>query len=129
MSNFFFQPNGTGGGGGGLVQQEQAIGNNQTGQNVSALLYDSLISRGAQVRYLVDRGTDTAANKVQQIGTLFIRYDSNTSDWFISEGDMQGDAGVTFTITSGGQVQYTSSNLSGSNYYGNIYFYNEQVDL
>lgn len=128
MSNFFFQPNGTGGGSGGLVQESQTIANNTTG-NVSVLLYDKLISRGANVNYLVDRGTDTSANKVQQISTLLIRYDSNTDDWFISEGIIQGDAGVTFAINNSGQVSYTSSNLSGANYYGNIYFYNEQIDL
>ena len=127
MSQFFFQNSGSGSGG-GLTQESQTIANNQTTQNVTALLYDKLVSVGAQVRYMVNRVTDTAASKVQQIGTLVIRYDANTDDWFIAESDLQGDAGVTFTITSAGQVQYTSTNLAGANYSGTMYFYNEQID-
>lgn len=126
---FFFAPNGSGSGSGGLTQATQSISNNVSNTSITALLYSSASQRGAFVDYLVDRGTDTAASKVQQIGRLLIRYDSQTSDWFISDSNLQGDAGVTFTITSGGQVRYTSSNLAGTNYFGNIYFYNEAIAL
>lgn len=125
---FFFQPNGSGAGG-GLVQQTQTISNNVTTQSVTALLYDSSTMRGSHVRYVVDRGSDTTSNRVRQIGELIISYDRANTKWLISEGVMQGDAGVTFSITTGGQVQYTSTNISGANYYGNIYFYNEVVTL
>ncbi len=129
MSDFFFQPNSGGGGGGGLVQETQSILNNQTNTSITSLIYDKTLVIGAQVSYMVNRGTDTLAEKIQQIGTLVIRYDANTDDWFIADGELQGDAGTTFTITSGGQVQYTSSNLAGANYFGNIYFYDEQITL
>jgi hypothetical protein len=45
--------------------------------------------------------------------TFEIRGIQKTSDWFISissEGDISG---VTFSITSAGQIQYTSTNYSG----------------
>ena len=126
--SFFFQPSGTGSGG-GLTQQSQTILNNTSNANVTALLFDSAIQRGASVRYLIDRGSDTTANRVRQIGEILVSWDAANSQWLMSEGVMQGDAGVTFNITSGGQLRYTSSNIAGANYYGNMYFYNEVITL
>lgn len=127
MNQFFFAPNGTGSGG-GLTLYTQTLNNNATNTNITEALFDSASELGVQIRYLADRGTDTAAEKNTQMGFIYVAYDKEASAWVISEGDLQGDAGVTFSV-SAGQVRYTTSNLAGANYYGNLYFYIEPYTI
>jgi hypothetical protein len=54
---------------------------------------------------------------VDATSDLFEEYTINgiqrTSDWSISQRSSGDDAGIFFSITSGGQVQYQSSNYTG----------------
>jgi hypothetical protein len=69
--------------------------------------------------YEIRRSTDSAT--IECSGNVDALYIDST--WQLSEYNRLGDdSGVVFSITSGGQIQYTSSNMSGSGYSGTITF-------
>lgn len=98
--------------------------NNQAGAaDVTACLVSSASSRGAVVKYDIRRKSDTALSEVRAVGTLVLGYRLQSSAWEILGQDEYGDThGVTFTVTAAGQVQYTSTNLAGANYVGELRF-------
>lgn len=75
-------------------------------------------STSGRVSYEVRRVTDTQ-QKVA-LGELMLLY--KASGWQISDSYFGDATGVSFSVTATGQIQYTSSNLTGSNYSGIIYF-------
>jgi hypothetical protein len=91
----------------------QAIANNQAvAANVTALLFDSAAVKLAVVDYTVRRKSDSV--DVVGGGTFFVHYRPATSDWELTSGPAFGeDHGVAFTVTAGGQVQYTSDSRAG----------------
>ena len=63
---------------------------------------------------------ETATQEVDETGELFAWYRPVQDDWQVSL-DSKGDAsGVDFTITAAGQLQYTSDDLTGAVYLGNL---------
>lgn len=83
--------------------------NNQSSvADVTGVLLDSSSEKSAVIHYQIFR--DGTAN-LYESGTLKASY--NGTDWDHTI-ERVGDAGFTFSITSGGQVQYTSTNNSGS---------------
>lgn len=87
-----------------------AIGNNQSAQSVTSLIFDKTKIRSAEIHYQVYRAA--TASKAQK-GILLAIYDGN--NWEIDSMGQAGDAGVDFNIdTSTGQVTYTSDNMAGS---------------
>ena len=59
---------------------------------------------------------------VDEVGELYMWYRPVQDDWLISldsKWDV-ADGGVVFTITSAGQVQYTSDDLAGASYAGEL---------
>lgn len=94
-----------------------AVANNQlVAANITGLLFDKVTIKGAHVPFDLFRKTDTS--NVKESGTLFITHNPITDAWDISVDSFFQDAGVTFSITSTGQVQYVSSNITGANYVG-----------
>lgn len=87
--------------------------------NVVGCLFDPTQVLGAIVTYAVTRRTDS--NEVGGTGHLFLTYLGESAVWDVvaAGGD---NSGVTFTITSLGQLQYVSSNILGTNYSGSIRF-------
>jgi len=75
-------------------------------------------STSGRVSYEVRRITST--QQKEALGELMILYKS--TGWQISDSYFGDSTGVTFSITATGQIQYVSSNLTGSNYTGIIYF-------
>ena len=77
----------------------------------------------ANVTDLVFINGNTRSFKIQMsivvIATtsLYTQFDINgvqtASDWYISQGYVGDDCSVIFSITSGGQIQYTSANYTG----------------
>lgn len=86
-----------------------SIANNTGPSNVTGLLFDKTVSRSFRVDFQIYR---SATAKQYERGVLLGITDG--TDWYISSVGSVGDAGVVFTITSAGQVQYTSDNMSGS---------------
>jgi hypothetical protein len=96
------------------------IANNQSSAaNITGASFDVGQVRSAIIAYSVYRSTaDVGAS---ECGQIMITYNSFDSTWRLSQFNV-GDSGMTFSITSGGQIQYTSSNLSGASYAGVMRF-------
>ena len=106
------------------TQTTFTIANNQASPaNVTGLSFSSASHRGAIVEYDITRKTATASSEVRAIGSLILVYRTETSSWSMEEQSNHDDVGVTFTVTAGGQVQYTSTNISGSSYVGTMNFF------
>ncbi len=107
-----------------ISPQSFSFANNQSSAtNVTNLIFSSAV-RGAIVNYHIKRTTTT---DLVETGQLLITYNPDASIGNIytlsqTKNNQGGSSsGVTFTITDGGQIQYTSTNVSpdGS---GTIYF-------
>lgn len=92
------------------AQLTQTITNNQvTAANITGLSFASGSVRSFKALVSCYIQTDAPA-ELQEVGTLYGWFNPVASAWqirFVSVGD---DCGVTFSITTGGQVQYTSTN-------------------
>lgn len=91
-----------------------AIVNNQTSDaNIDGLSFDAEKVSQASVDYLIQRvTTGGGATELIESGTFYAAYKPTSEDWVLS--DVPSTAGVTLSITADGQVQYTSSNISGT---------------
>lgn len=97
------------------------IANNQiTDAAISGLLFDGSLFRSFIVEYWAYRTTDI--NEVAEAGEIRGVYATVAATWAIAVGGVAGDAGLNFNISSSGQITYTSSNLAGTTYVGNIKF-------
>lgn len=96
------------------------INNNQTTLiNVDNLSFETTQVRHAIIEYSVYRVT--SSEEVSQCGNLLITYKNNAATWELIDNTV-GDAGVSFTITTAGQVQYTSTNMAGTGYQSKMSF-------
>ena len=110
---------------GDIVQTAFGLNNNQSSpSNVTGLSFDSAQIRGAIVDYSIYRVTNgVGATELVEAGTLYASYKSTAAVWEMAQvGVGAGTTGVTLSITNTGQVQYTSTNLSGGNYVGTMHF-------
>lgn len=114
-----------------VVPTNFTIANNQAvAANVTGLSFSSADTKSVVVTADIRRKTATGSSEVVAQQILFLQYRDQTSAWEIAADEAKGDAsGVTFSITSGGQVQYTSTNIAGSSYTGTMRFKAEAIDL
>lgn len=83
--------------------------NTSSATNITGLSLDSSSEKSAVLHYQVFR--DGTAD-LYEAGTLTAQYNGSSWDWTLSRvGDTSG---FEFSITSGGQFQYTSTDNSGS---------------
>jgi hypothetical protein len=110
-------------GSGDIAPTSANIANNQSSvANVIGLSFDTSTVRGAIVEYSVYRNSTLAgATELVETGTMYLGYKSVAATWEIAIVGSAG-AGTTFSITNTGQVQYTSTNMTGSAYAGVIKF-------
>lgn len=121
-ADFYLYKGGSWTGAGSSVENSFTIANNQSSvANVTSLSFAVATYRAFAVDYSIRRYVD--ASEVVQTGTLKGAYNSKTSTWSLSDSFTGDDAGVTFSITAAGQVQYVSSNISGTNYVGSLKYY------
>jgi len=86
------------------------VDDTQSSTDVVGLTFDGALVRAANVTYAVVRGPIT------QTGTLYLSYNGAAaagSQWTLAE-QLTNDAGVRFSITDAGQVQYIASS-TGTN--------------
>ncbi len=103
-----------------ILQTTVTINNNQaSAANIAGLLFNTATVRSAVIDYNIYR--TTSLNEVVEAGTLLIMYKSVANEWSVSQ-ILNGDAEVYFTITTTGQLQYTSSSLAGTSYTGTMTF-------
>lgn len=86
-------------------------------QNVTNLSFSIAEVRAAFIQYAVYRATDTTA--VAESGSIIAVYNTFTSVWNLSQ-DKVGDASITFTIDSTGQIQFETTSIAGSNHTATI---------
>lgn len=107
-------------GAGSIISTTFTIANNQaSAANVSGLAFSNSSIRGAVISYSIYRNTSTTEGS--ETGQVLVTYKSVANTWEIANYN-SGDAGVTFSITNTGQVQYISTNYSGTSYTGKIIF-------
>jgi hypothetical protein len=80
--------------------------------NVNTTNIDGVSGRNYVVAHAED---GTFAEKPYRQGTVYAYYNAATSAWELSKDAYQGESrGVTLSITSGGQLQYTSNKRTGT---------------
>jgi hypothetical protein len=77
-------------------------------------LPDTRSIRAMYVDYTIYRNsTGVGAQELSEVGTIKGVWNSVETQWYMQK-EALGDAGVTITISSTGQLQYTSTNMTGS---------------
>lgn len=105
--------------------QVQIIDASNPGTNVdiASLNFPTSNVRAAFIRYTVFRATDSTS--VYEAGDLIIVYSPDnpvSSKWEITRGNITGDGQITFTVTDTGQVQFSTTAISGLNHTGRLSF-------
>lgn len=96
------------------------VANNVTSAtNVTGAAFDPSQVRSAILSYSIYRST--SSTEAAETGQLLLTYKTQASAWDLAQ-TFGSASGVTFTITAGGQIQYTSSNLGGTGYVGLMRF-------
>jgi len=99
------------------------VANANSNVNLNALSFPTANVRAAFISYSVYRSTNT--NNADEAGNLIVVYNPNGlvgSKWELIQSKA-GNAQVTFNITDTGQVQFSSTALSGINHIGTISFF------
>lgn len=110
-------------GDGDIIPTVATISNNQSSAtNIAGLFFNTASVRGAIVEYTIYRNTTgIGATELIETGSMYLGYKSVAGTWTLSILGT-GGAGVTFSVLNTGQVQYTSTNITGSSYSGTIKF-------
>lgn len=87
--------------------------------NVTGLSFDTSTVRSAIAQYSIYRNSSTT--ETSECGQIYATYKSVAGTWEIAQS-YTGSSGVVFSITSAGQIQYTSTNFSGISYTGTMKF-------
>ena len=90
--------------------------NNQTSAaDITSLIFNPSTYRGFKVEYSIYRETSTVGSGAAQIGQLRGIYNTKLAEWYLSEDFSGNSSGIEFSITSAGQIQYTSSDFDAIN--------------
>lgn len=106
-----------------------ALVNNQSvAANVAGLSFDKRYCSQATVDYLIQRTTNSS--ELVESGRITAIYLPSSDTWNIAKNaDISvGTIGVTLTITSAGQVQYTTTNQAGTVSISRIIFRVRQIE-
>jgi len=102
--------------GSGNTGSETITNNVAAPQSLSSLLFNGASIRSVTINYSVYRSTDT--NEVAENGTLRLIYKTTANTWLVNQVYNGEASGVVFTVTSAGQIQYTSDLITGTGYVG-----------
>lgn len=105
---------------GDIINGTSTIANNVANSDVLGCQFDNTQTRAANVTYQITR--QDGSNTFVEYGTLYISYNSATTAWTLARSFTGDSCGVSFTITSAGQVKYTSTNYTNTPYSGIIKF-------
>lgn len=101
----------------GVENSFQLVNNQSAPADVTGLKVNSRAVSMAIVEFLVQRvTTSTGATELVEAGSFILSYNPTANDWNISLTNINApdNSGVDFTVTATGQVQYTSTNISGT---------------
>lgn len=107
-----------------IIETTFNIGNNvSSAQDVVGLTFNPTTVRGVSVEYTIYRISSTTELAEKGTLQLIFKNDAPTNTkWTIGRSFFGDDSGLNLTMTDGGQVQYTSTNVSGTGYTGVIHF-------
>lgn len=90
-----------------LITSATLLNNQSSAVDVSGLVFDTTEVLSVQVDYFIKReGTATSTEN----GVLYANFDGST--WKLTQ-EAVGDSGIVFSVTAGGQFQYTSTDFAG----------------
>lgn len=95
-----------------------------TSEDIVGMFFNSGSVRAAQINYAVYRVSNSTSNGVAESGVILLDLNETApvgQKWQMSQ-IKQGDSGVSFSITDGGQFQYKSTDIGSINYQGQIKF-------
>lgn len=102
------------------AQETKTILNNQsTAVNLDGVILDPQVIRSFVMNYSVQRKTDTASSEVVEVGQFRAAYNSQAGTYVLSQ-DGAGSSGVDLSVQPSGQIQYTSTDITGANYVGSL---------
>lgn len=93
--------------------------------SLTNLAFNTGSVRQATVTYAIYRRTDSSTSGHAEMGVINLIFDNNASSgnkWLMNQSNVVGNAGVAFSITDAGQLQYTSTNIAGANYSATLRF-------
>jgi hypothetical protein len=104
---------------------EVALSNNVANQNITGMDFLGSGVRAVEIEYAIYRKTDTPT-EVAAHGRFKLVYKPVANTWdLIGQAEDGDDCGIDFDVLQTGndvQVRYTSSNLAGANYVGELRF-------
>lgn len=86
--------------------------------DVTGLSFNKTNFKGGNFALDIHRRDDGQSKN--ETGMGYVSHNTETDTWGISLQSFDEDAATVFSITAGGQVQYTSSNFGGANYSGTL---------
>ena len=93
------------------------LNNQSSSQTINGFVFSPSSCRSFYAEYSCVRAT--ASIDARETGEIVGQYNGSSFDWELTK---TGDAGISFDITSAGQVKYYSSNIAGASYSGTIKF-------
>jgi hypothetical protein len=110
-----------------ILETTFTVANNVSSfSNVLGLAFNTGAVRSAEIAYSIVRTSSTNLTGITEAGTMTAVYDSAAGSgdkWQMSIGPIAGPgAGVTFSVTDAGQVQYKSSDIGATSYVGEMRF-------
>lgn len=109
-----------------LLTTSTILNNQAAFVNISAFTFSTASVRRIDCEYLIERSTLTPSQKIVEAGRIEGFYDGTNWSWAVQS---VGDAGIEFNINTSGNVQYKSSDLSGTGYVGQIKFRAKTVSV
>lgn len=109
----------------GIEKQFTLVNNQATPADITSMRFDKRGVSQATVTYLVQRvTTGGSAAELIESGILIFVYRPTDDDWDINvvNEELPDDAGVDFTITADGQVQYTTTDETGTPQISNLFW-------
>lgn len=103
---------------GDILTTSFSLGNNTSG-TVTGLAFDTSVIRSASIAYSIYRTSST--NEFSEQGVILIAYKSTANTWELAQWSV-GNAGVTFTISSAGQISFASTDIGSTSYSGKLKF-------
>lgn len=111
----------------GSEQTFDLVNNQVAAASITPLKFDKSYTSVVYIDYFIQRVT--SSTEKNQNGVLIATYAAKVGTWSIREYGTSGPdvSGVTISITTAGQIQYTSSNLAGTAVISRIVFRTREI--
>ena len=97
----------------GIERTFELVNNQAAPADVEAMTFSARGVSQAAIDYLIQRvTTGGGAQELIETGTFYVAYKPTSANWVLSGGPTT--AGITLTVTAAGQVQYASTNITGT---------------